>query len=86
MTYDWYKIINMDDFQALGLPSKSVEVILEGIGLREVLITQGVNVSLLYDDVFLSVNMNDRNPLEFDDHACYIDANNDIWLGIVVDE
>lgn len=86
MIYDWYNVINKDEFIALDIPQKTVEVILEGIGLREILVTKGIEISLLYDDVFLTVNLNGNNPFSFDGHAVYIDANNDIWLGIEAEE
>jgi hypothetical protein len=82
MTYKWYNIINQDDFIAMGFSSKQLEVDLEDIGVKTVLVTKGVGVSILYDGVFLTVNLNNNNPFEFDSHAVYIDANNDIWLGV----
>jgi hypothetical protein len=85
MEFDWYNIINYDDFIDLGLPSTTVQVILEGIGLVDILVTKGIGVSLKYDDVFLMVNLNSNNPFAFDGHAVYIDADNDIWLGIEVE-
>lgn len=78
----FYKIINLDEFEALDLPSRSLEVTLDSIGLKTILVTKGETVSLLYEGVFLSVNLNGNNPFEFDGHAVYIDENNDIYLGI----
>lgn len=86
MEYDWYNIINYDDFIALGLPSKTVDVILEGIGQAEILVTLGDSVSLTYDDVFLTAKLNGNNPFAFDGYAIYHDDNDDIWLGIEVSE
>lgn len=84
MTYDRYLIFNLDDFNALDLVSKTYQVILEDIGQKDVLVTKGVGVSMLYDDVFLPINLNDKNPFEFEDHAVFIDENNDVYLGILV--
>lgn len=81
-TYNTYKIINVDEFEATGLVSKTVEAVLSGIGLKEILVTKGNFVSILYEGVFLSLNANDKNFLEFDNHAIFIDANNDLYLGI----
>ncbi len=85
LQYNWFKIINQTDFLDLELPSLEVQVILVGIGLKTILVTSGVGVSLLYEGVFLPLGLNDRNPFYFDSHAVYMDASNDIWLGIGID-
>ena len=82
MIYDYYKIFNKTEFEALDLVSKTYTLDLEGIGESEILVTKGVELGITYDGVFLSLNMNDENPFEFDDHAIYIDANDDVWLGV----
>jgi len=86
MIYDWYKIFNLDEFNALGLVSKTYTLNLEDIGEQEILVTKGNLVSLEYNDVFLSLNLNGYNPFEMDGYACYIKENNDVYLGILVDE
>jgi hypothetical protein len=88
MNYDWYNIYNMTEFLATGLVSRTVTVIFDGLGLKEILLTKGYDdgVSVLFDDVFLKINLNDKNPFEFEDRAVYLDSNNDIWVGIAVDE
>lgn len=82
MTYDVFKIINLDDFNALGLASRNVSGLFGELGFKEVLVTKGNCVSMLYEGVFLSLNLNDKNPFEFDGHAIFVDPNNDLWLGI----
>ncbi len=81
MTYNWYNIFNLTEFLDADLVSREVEITLQGLGLKTILITKGINVSMLYDDVFLSLNLNDQNPFEFYDHAIYVDSNDDVWLG-----
>ena len=82
MIYNWYNLINYDDFVAMDLPSHAVEVYLEDIGLKTILITKGSYVSILYEGIFLSYNLNAENPFAFEGHAIYKDTNNDLWLGI----
>lgn len=84
-TYDAYKLINLDDFNDLDLTSRKLTVLLGILGEKEILVTKGNMVSILYDDVFLSVNLNDKNPFEFEDYSVFLDINNDIWLGIKVE-
>ncbi len=80
--FDWYFIFNIDEFQALELVSKNYRLILTGIGPKDILVTQGNYTSILYENTFLPLNLNDNNPFEFDSHAIYIDENNNVWLGI----
>jgi hypothetical protein len=82
MTYDVYKLINSDDFDALDIVSRKLTLILGEIGQKEILITKGNVTSILYEGVLLSLNLNDKNPFEFEGLAAFIDPNNDIWLGI----
>lgn len=81
-TYNTYKIINLDEFEATGLISRTVQAVLSGIGLKDILVTNGNLVSILYEGVFLCLNVNEKNYLEFDGHAIFVDPNNDLYLGI----
>lgn len=85
MIYDWYKIINRAEFLAAELVSKEVELILEGIGQRTILVTKGNLVSIVYEGVMLSIGLTEANPFAFDGHAVYLDADDNIWLGIEVE-
>lgn len=80
--FDAYKIFNLAEFEATGLVSRTVSAFLEGIGQRDILITKGNAVSILYEGVFLSLNLGNDNPFEFDGHAVFLDPNGDVWLGI----
>lgn len=82
MTYTWYYIFNKAAFEATELVSRTYTVNLESIGQREILVTKGNALSMLYEGVFLTLELNDKNPFEFDGHAAYIDENDNVWLGI----
>lgn len=82
MTWDWYKVFNKQEFLDLDLVSKNYTIILEGIGQKDILATKGVAVGLTYDGIFLSLELNDKNPFEFESHAVYIDENDDVYLGV----
>lgn len=79
---NWYNIINRTEFLALGLPSKELTLNLTGLGEKTILVTSGNGVSLLYEGIFLTAELNGNNPFVFENHAIYIDSNHDIWLGI----
>lgn len=89
MIFTWFKVFNLDEFEALDLVSKTYTLILEGLGQKEILVTKGELVSILYEGIFLPVNLNDINPFikNGDDedelaYAVYIDSNSDVYLGI----
>jgi len=84
MVYTWFKIFNITEFNALDLISKTYTFILEGVGQKDVLVTKGVTYGMTYEGVFLSLNMIDRNPFEFDGYAIYVDADQNVYLGIEV--
>jgi hypothetical protein len=85
--YNWYKVGNRADFIALDIPSLDQEVFLEDVGLVTVsLYNSGSGISLKYDDVFLRAFLNDKNEFYFDDHAIFILENEDIALGIKIEE
>ncbi len=83
-TYTWFFIFNRADFGALELVSRQYTINLQGIGLKTVMVTKGIGFGILYDGVFLPLNLNDKNPFEFDGHAIYVDANDNVWLGILI--
>ena len=82
MIYDWYRIFNLTEFNALNLVSKVYELNLEDLGIKEVMVTKGDSVGILYNGIFLTLNLNQKNPFEFDLQAIYIDSNNDVFLGV----
>lgn len=93
MTFTWFKVFNLAEFEALGLVSKTYTLILEGIGQKDVLVTKGELTSILYEGIFLPINLNDINPFikegEADGelaHAVYIDASDNVYLGIEEDD
>ena len=85
MIFNWYKIFNLDEFLALDLVSKTYLVVLTGIGQRDILVTRGNNVSIVYEDVVLSLEFEDLNPFvrvgTASSYAIYKDEDNDVWLG-----
>lgn len=85
MNYNWFKIFNLTEFNATGLVSRKYTLNLEGIGEKTILVTKGVAVGMTYEDVFLSLELNDKNPFEFEGHAIYVDSeSNDVYLGLPV--
>lgn len=86
MIYKWFYIFTTTDFEALDLVSKTYTLNLDGIGFKDILVTKGNALGITYEGVFLSLEMNDKNPFEFDGHAIYVDDDDQVWLGIEVEE
>jgi hypothetical protein len=86
MTFDWYLIFNLNDFNALGLESKAYNVYLEGLGLKAILVTKGVGVSVVVDDKFLPIEFNDNNPWIDEGKAVYLDEDDNVWIGYEIEE
>lgn len=86
MIYTWFRIFNKDEFEALDIPSKQYEMELQDRGLKTILVTKGNLISVLIDDVLLSLNLNDKNPFEFEGMALYLKGNGDVFVGYEVSE
>jgi hypothetical protein len=86
MIFNWYKLFNKAEFLSDGLVSRTLTLNLEGLGQKEVHVTFGNLLSITYEGVFLSLDLNDKNPFYFEGHSVYLDADDDVWLGIEVPE
>lgn len=86
MNYDWYNLFNKTEFEAEDLTSRTLTLDLEGVGVSEVLVTKGNMLGITYQGVFLPINLDDKNPFDFEGYAVYLDENDDVHLGIAVDE
>ncbi len=83
--FNFYKIINKAEFEATGLKSREVTVILEGLGQKTVLVAHQMLFSLIYDGVILPVDLEGAsNPFEFGGYAAYLDSADDVWLGVPI--
>lgn len=85
MNFTWFKIFNKAEFEALGLTSKKYTLILQGIGQKDILVTKGEGIGITYEGIFLSLKLNDQNPFPFDGYAIYEAANQDIYLGVEIE-
>lgn len=83
MNYNWFKIFNLTEFQASNLYSRAYTLNLAGVGLKTILATQGKTVSITYEGVILSINLNGKNPFQFEGLAVYLSEAQDVYLGIL---
>lgn len=81
--YNWYLLFNKEEFLSTELVSRTLSLDLENIGLKEILITLGNELSITYEGTFLPVRFKDENPYVFESKAVYEDENSNIWLGVL---
>lgn len=84
MQFDWYKVVNKPEFEALNLVSRKVLIDAEGRGQMEVLITIGNEFGLTANGVFLPANFLSREPYVTDGMACWLEEETgNVFLGFV---
>lgn len=83
MTFDWYRIINRTEFEASGLVSKSVNLIMGTLGRKTALVTRGNYTCVTVDGVMLSADLSGTDPFIFGNRAVYVDDAGDIWFGVL---
>lgn len=65
MIFDWFRIFHYQDFVDLDVPQAIFEFTLEGYGEKTFFATNGNDVGVLVDDVFLVLNLNGEDPFIF---------------------
>lgn len=80
--WDWYRLINKNDFDNTNLVSQELTLVLEGIGQKTFMLTHGRLFSITVDDTMLAAGMNGKNPFIFNNRALYIDLDNVVWYGV----
>lgn len=86
MTYDWYRIFNLEEFEDADLVSREYTVELDGLGVKTVLVTKGNEIGILFDEVFLIIGLNDQSPVVMDGRAAFLDSNGDVQVGILLED
>lgn len=84
--FNFYKIFNKAEFEALDLVSKEYNLTFADLGPKTILVTKGNTISITYEGVLLSLELNDKNPFEFDGYAIFLSITGDVYLGINKDQ
>ncbi|MDR2426821.1 MAG: hypothetical protein LBD46_06575 [Endomicrobium sp.] len=79
--WQWYRIFNLNDFDALSVPDYTFSIELEGKGFQTFRIIKGLLYSVIVDGIFLTPFLNGRNGFEKDNKSAYIDEDNNLWVG-----
>ncbi|MDR0676300.1 MAG: hypothetical protein LBF97_04600 [Elusimicrobiota bacterium] len=88
MKYDWYKIINLGNFDKLNINDYEITADLEDRGMQNFRIMKGLSslYSVILDNIFLTPFLNNRNGYNFQDRSAYIDNAKNLWVGYKADE
>lgn len=79
--YYFYQIFNYQSFLDTDLVSRTYSLVFSDLGPKEVLVTRGNLVSITYDGILLSLNLNDESPFYFEEHAIYLHTDGFVYLG-----
>lgn len=84
MSVNWYNVGNKTEFLEKGIPQEVKTLNLEDLGKLEVVFISGFNFSVIANGEMLTPHLNGRNPFYKTQTSCYIDENNDVWVGYEV--
>jgi len=78
----WWKIYNLDEFNKVDVPDVYLSLNLEGLGLTDIVVMRGFNISVLFLGYVLTPFLNDRNGFSMANKvSAYIDDENNLWVG-----
>lgn len=78
----WWKIYNLDELNKVDVPDVYLSLNLEGLGLTDIVVMRGFNISVLFLGYVLTPFLNDRNGFSVANKvSAYIDDENNLWVG-----
>lgn len=78
----WWNITNLNEFETLNVPDLYLSVNLEGLGMTDIVIMRGFNISVLFLGYVLTPFLNGRNGFSMNNKvSAYIDEANNLWVG-----
>lgn len=88
MKVAWYNIgIKKNEWIAKGIPQEVLNLDLEDLGEKEIVLINGFNFSVIFEGDMLTPDLNGRNPFYKEKTSCYVDPEtSEIWVGIVENE
>lgn len=78
----WWKITDLTEFDKLNVPDLYLSVNLDGLGLTDIVVMRGFNISVLFLGYVLTPFLNNRNGSSSANKvSAYIDEDNNLWVG-----
>jgi hypothetical protein len=82
MTYiDWFKIGTREDFYNNETPTFEVSVNSQKYGVLDLVLHDGIDISVEFGDYYVPLNLNGKNPFYVGTNCFYVDNDGGIWLG-----
>lgn len=86
MQVDGYKIANLNDFDALGVPQAYYEVDLQYMGKLSFMICKWIDYGVLINKELIFPGLNDVNPRAMKNNVIWFDSDRNVWWGQLLDE
>lgn len=81
---DGYKLANLDEFDKLQVPQAYYTETLEGLGQVEYGVIKCLDMyGLIFNNEIMFVGLNDENPTATKKTAAYVDADRNLWGGVL---
>lgn len=78
----WWQVADLNSFNNLNVPDLYLTVNLDGLGLTDIVIMRGFNISVLFMGYILTPFLNNRNGFSANNKvSAYIDEDNNLWVG-----
>lgn len=78
----WWKIYNLDELNKVDVPDVYLSLNLEGLGLTDIVVMRGFDISVLFLGYVLTPFLNNRNGFSMANKvSAYIDDENNLWVG-----
>ena len=81
MSWNYWKVYTVKEFEVQNVPQVTITRDLDTLGTVEISFFQGFNLSVLFQGVILTPNLNDRNPFDKNGVAAYTDEKGQILVG-----
>lgn len=86
MKIDGYKVANLNDFDALGVPQAYYELNFQYLGKMSMMICKWIDYGVLINGELLFPGINGVNPYVSKKNAVWIDDDRNVWWGELPDE
>lgn len=83
MQVDGYKIANLNDFDALGVPQAYYKVDLQYLGKLSFMICKWIDYGVLINKELIFPGLNDVNPRAMKNNVIWFDDDRNVWWGAV---
>ena len=84
---DGYKVLNLDDFDALDIPRLDTQIKTKDLDVQDITLFKANLYNVMFLDLLFTIDLNGKNPIAKVNKdkklrvAVYVDNNHDLWVG-----